>query len=195
MASQYDDKQDQLDGVRKDPQNSHLTTQQGVKIDDTDDALTAGERGPTLLEDFHAREKITHFDHERIPEHVVHARRSRAYGHFQPYSGWLSDYTAARFLADPQEQTPVFVRFSTVQGSKGATDTVRDVRGFATKFYTSQGNYDLVGVAARGLVRAVRLGAGRSPGVGAGHQRRPGLSTPSTCWEIANRFRNGARPN
>lgn len=75
----------------------------------------------------------------------MHARRSRAYGHFQPYSGWLSDYTAARFLADPQEKTPVFVRFSTVQGSKGSNDTVRDVRGFATKFYMSQGNYDLVG--------------------------------------------------
>lgn len=145
MASQHDDKQEQLDGVRKDPQNSHLTTQQGVKIDHTDDALTAGERGPTLLEDFHTREKITHFDHERIPERVVHARGSGAYGHFQPYSGWLSDYTAARFLTDPQEQTPVFVRFSTVQGSKGSNDTVRDVRGFATKFYTSQGNYDLVG--------------------------------------------------
>ncbi|MBA8824419.1 catalase [Saccharopolyspora lacisalsi] len=147
MASQSrrDAKDEQLDQVRKDPQDTNLTTQQGVKIDHTDDALTAGERGPTLLEDFHTREKITHFDHERIPERVVHARGSGAYGQFQPYSGWLSDYTAARFLTDPQEQTPVFVRFSTVQGSKGSNDTVRDVRGFATKFYTSQGNYDLVG--------------------------------------------------
>ncbi|MHA6799273.1 catalase [Bounagaea algeriensis] len=140
-----DEKHRQLDEVRKDPQDTHLTTQQGVQIDHSDDALTAGERGPTLLEDFHNREKITHFDHERIPERVVHARGSGAYGFFQPYSGWLSDYTAARFLTDPQEQTPVFVRFSTVQGSKGSNDTVRDVRGFATKFYTSQGNYDLVG--------------------------------------------------
>lgn len=145
MASQHDDKHEQLDGVRKDPQNTHLTTQQGLKVDHTDDALTAGERGPTLLEDFHTREKITHFDHERIPERVVHARGSGAYGFFQPYNEWLSDYTAARFLTDPQELTPVFVRFSTVQGSKGSNDTVRDVRGFATKFYTSQGNYDLVG--------------------------------------------------
>ena len=141
----HDEKHRQLDEVRKDPQDTHLTTQQGVKIDHTDDALTAEERGPTLLEDFHNREKIMHFDHERIPERVVHARGSGAYGSFQPYSGWLSDYTAARFLTDPQEQTPVFVRFSTVQGSKGSNDTVRDVRGFATKFYTSQGNYDLVG--------------------------------------------------
>ncbi|MDR7300135.1 catalase [Haloactinomyces albus] len=143
--SQPNDKHEQLDHERKDPQDTYLTTQQGVRIDHTDDALTVGERGPTLLEDFHNREKIMHFDHERIPERVVHARGSGAYGFFQPYSGWLSDYTAARFLTDPQEQTPVFVRFSTVQGSKGSNDTVRDVRGFATKFYTSQGNYDLVG--------------------------------------------------
>ena len=145
MASQPDGKHEQLDHVRKDPQDTYLTTQQGVPVDHTDDALTAGERGPTLLEDFHNREKITHFDHERIPERVVHARGSGAYGRFQPYTSWLSDYTVARFLTDPREQTPVFVRFSTVQGSRGSNDTVRDVRGFATKFYTSQGNYDLVG--------------------------------------------------
>lgn len=145
MTSRPDPKQDQLDDARKDSRDSHLTTQQGVRVDHTDDSVTAGERGPTLLEDFHAREKITHFDHERIPERVVHARGSGAYGHFQPYDSWLSDYTVARFLTDPSERTPVFVRFSTVQGSKGSNDTVRDVRGFATKFYTSQGNYDLVG--------------------------------------------------
>ncbi|MGP4017128.1 catalase [Saccharopolyspora sp. 5N708] len=145
VTDDHNAKQRQLDEVRKDLTDTHLTTQQGVRIDHTDDALTAGERGPTLLEDFHAREKITHFDHERIPERVVHARGAGAYGYFQPYDGWLADRTVARFLTDPGERTPVFVRFSTVAGSRGSADTVRDVRGFATKFYTKQGNYDLVG--------------------------------------------------
>jgi catalase len=140
-----DAKDQQLEAARVDPENSPLTTQQGVRVDHTDDALTVGERGPTLLEDFHAREKITHFDHERIPERVVHARGAGAYGHFQPYDDWLAEYTAAEFLRDPNVRTPVFVRFSTVAGSRGSADTVRDVRGFATKFYTQQGNYDLVG--------------------------------------------------
>ncbi|GAA4882837.1 catalase [Saccharopolyspora cebuensis] len=139
-----DRKQEQLDGVRKDLDENYLTTQQGVRVDSTDDSLSVGERGPTLLEDFHAREKITHFDHERIPERVVHARGAGAYGHFQPYDGWLAEHTAARFLSDPDVRTEVFVRFSTVAGSRGSADTVRDVRGFATKFYTEQGNYDLV---------------------------------------------------
>ncbi|ORV44561.1 catalase [Mycobacterium conspicuum] len=129
--------------VRRD--TGYLTTQQGVRVDHTDDSLTVGDRGPTLLEDFHAREKITHFDHERIPERVVHARGAGAYGFFEPYDDWLAEYTAARFLTSPGTQTPVFVRFSTVVGSRGSADTVRDVRGFATKFYTEQGNYDLVG--------------------------------------------------
>jgi hypothetical protein len=97
------------------------------------------------LEDFHAREKITHFDHERIPERVVHARGAGAYGFFEPYDDCLAEYTAAKFLTTPGARTPVFVRFSTVAGSRGSADTVRDVRGFATKFYTEQGNYDLVG--------------------------------------------------
>ncbi|QUH02720.1 catalase [Saccharopolyspora erythraea] len=145
MASQHHDKNEQLDQVRQDPQDTHLTTQQGVRVDHTDDSLQAGERGPTLMEDFHAREKITHFDHERIPERVVHARGAGAYGHFQPYDRKMADYTVAKFLSDPSERTPVFVRFSTVAGSRGSADTVRDVRGFATKFYTSEGNYDLVG--------------------------------------------------
>ncbi|MBP2368558.1 catalase [Pseudonocardia parietis] len=140
-----EDKQRQLDGARYDPQDTALTTNQGVRVDHTDDSLTVGERGPTLLEDFHAREKIMHFDHERIPERVVHARGSGAYGYFQPYDDRLSEYTVARFLTEPAVQTPVFVRFSTVAGFKGSGDTVRDVRGFATKFYTAQGNYDLVG--------------------------------------------------
>ena len=130
---------------RVDRTKGHLTTQQGVRVDSTDDSLTVGERGPTLLEDFHAREKITHFDHERIPERVVHARGAGAYGIFQPYDDWLSEFTAAAFLTQPDTATPVFVRFSTVAGSRGSADTVRDVRGFATKFYTAEGNYDLVG--------------------------------------------------
>lgn len=140
-----DEKDQQLESARVDLDGTRLTTQQGVRVDHTDDSLSAGERGPTLLEDFHAREKITHFDHERIPERVVHARGAGAYGHFQPYDGWLAEFTAAEFLTDPDVRTPVFVRFSTVAGSRGSADTVRDVRGFATKFYTAQGNYDLVG--------------------------------------------------
>ncbi|GFG68551.1 catalase HPII [Mycolicibacter senuensis] len=140
-----DPKQRQLDEHRYDRQSGHLTTQQGLRVDHTDDALTAGERGPTLLEDFHAREKVMHFDHERIPERVVHARGSGAYGYFEPYDDSLAEYTAAKFLTTPGTKTPVFVRFSTVAGFRGSADTVRDVRGFATKFYTEQGNYDLVG--------------------------------------------------
>ncbi len=138
-------KQHQLEGYRVERATGYLSTQQGVRVDDTDDSLTVGERGPTLLEDFHAREKITHFDHERIPERVVHARGAGAYGYFEPYDDSLADYTVAKFLITPGKQTPVFVRFSTVAGSRGSADTVRDVRGFATKFYTDQGNYDLVG--------------------------------------------------
>src|SRR6478672_8363629 len=102
-------KQDQLDDSRVSRETGYLTTQQGVRVDSTDDALKVGERGPTLLADFHAREKITHFDHERIPERVVHARGAGAYGHFRPYDGWLGDFTAARFLIDSSVETPVFV--------------------------------------------------------------------------------------
>nr|WP_156752178.1 catalase [Mycobacterium sp. ACS1612] len=145
MDNGHNAKQEQLDGVRVSREQGYLTTQQGVRVDHTDDSLTVGERGPTLLEDFHAREKMTHFDHERIPERVVHARGAGAYGYFEPYDDSLAEYTVARFLTTPGKQTPVFVRFSTVAGSRGSADTVRDVRGFATKFYTEQGNYDLVG--------------------------------------------------
>ncbi|MGK2964706.1 MAG: catalase [Tepidiformaceae bacterium] len=133
-----------LEPFRKHPEDHVLTTDQGVKIPNTDDSLRVGTRGPSLLEDFHLREKITRFDHERIPERVVHARGSAAHGFFQPYRS-LAEYTSAAFLQDPNVQTPVFVRFSTVVGSRGSADTVRDVRGFATKFYTSAGNFDLVG--------------------------------------------------
>ncbi len=133
-----------LEPFRSHPEDSVLTTDQGVRIPQTDDSLRAGQRGPSLLEDFHLREKITRFDHERIPERVVHARGSGAHGFFQVYRP-LAEYTAAAFLQDPEVQTPVFVRFSTVVGSRGSADTVRDVRGWATKFYTSAGNFDLVG--------------------------------------------------
>jgi catalase len=107
-------------------------------------SLKAGDRGPTLLEDFIMREKITHFDHERIPERIVHARGSAAHGVFKVYKS-LAQYTRAGFLQDPNRETPVFVRFSTVAGSRGSTDLARDVRGFAVKFYTEEGNFDLVG--------------------------------------------------
>jgi catalase len=120
-----------------------LTTPQGQRLSQTDDSLKAGRRGPTLLEDFHLREKIMHFDHERIPERVVHARGAAAHGVFESY-GTAADLTAADFL-QPGRVTPVFTRFSTVVGSRGSADTVRDVRGFAVKFYTADGNFDLVG--------------------------------------------------
>lgn len=121
-----------------------LTTNHGLRINDDQNSLKAGERGPTLLEDFHLREKITHFDHERIPERIVHARGSAAHGVFQVYES-QEKYTRAGFLQDPAKQTPVFVRFSTVAGSRGSSDLARDVRGFAVKFYTDEGNFDLVG--------------------------------------------------
>ena len=121
-----------------------LTTNQGLQIPDNHNSLKAGVRGPTLLEDFILREKITHFDHERIPERAVHARGAGAHGYFKPYKSMVQ-YTSAGFLQDPEVETPVFVRFSTVAGSRGSADTVRDVRGFAVKFYTAEGNYDLVG--------------------------------------------------
>lgn len=121
-----------------------MTTDHGVKINDDQNSLKAGERGATLLEDFILREKITHFDHERIPERIVHARGSGAHGVFKLYKS-LASVTKANFLNDTETETPVFVRFSTVAGSKGSTDLARDVRGFAVKFYTQQGNFDLVG--------------------------------------------------
>jgi catalase len=121
-----------------------MTTNHGVKINDDQNSLKAGDRGGTLLEDFILREKITHFDHERIPERIVHARGSAAHGIFKLYEP-LTDLTRAHFLNDTNSETPVFVRFSTVAGSRGSTDLARDVRGFAVKFYTQEGNFDLVG--------------------------------------------------
>ncbi|MDR0210335.1 MAG: catalase HPII [Pseudomonas putida] len=133
-----------LENMRSDATGQALRTNQGVKIADNQNTLKAGVRGPSLLEDFIMREKITHFDHERIPERIVHARGTGAHGYFQSY-GCHEALTKAGFLQDPQKITPVFVRFSTVQGPRGSGDTVRDVRGFAVKFYTDEGNFDLVG--------------------------------------------------
>jgi catalase len=125
-------------------QDEMMTTDQGLKINDDQNSLKDGERGGTLLEDFILREKITHFDHERIPERIVHARGVGAHGYFQVYKS-MANYTKAGFLNDPSLKTPVFVRFSTVAGFRGSTDLARDVREFAVKFYTEEGNYDLVG--------------------------------------------------
>nr|WP_046112160.1 catalase [Aquincola tertiaricarbonis] len=121
-----------------------LTSNQGLAIADNQNSLHGGQRGPTLLEDFLLREKITHFDHERIPERIVHARGSAAHGYFECLRD-CSEWTRASFLAKPKKRTPVFTRFSTVAGGAGSVDTPRDVRGFAVKFYTDEGNFDLVG--------------------------------------------------
>src|SRR2546422_5602821 len=121
-----------IDDLQKNTENSggeFLTTNQSVRINDNQNSLKGGDRGPTLLEDFILREKITHFDHERIPERVVHARGSAAHGYFQVYES-MAPYTKAHFLQDPSVQTPVFVRFSTVAGSRGSSDLARDARGF-----------------------------------------------------------------
>ncbi|PLZ03770.1 catalase HPII [Burkholderia sp. WAC0059] len=139
-----DPKSQDLETFRARADGEALRTNQGVKIADNQNTLRAGPRGPSLLEDFIMREKITHFDHERIPERIVHARGSAAHGVFQVYES-QAELTRAAFLQDPKKVTPVYVRFSTVQGPRGSADTVRDVRGFATKFYTEQGNFDLVG--------------------------------------------------
>jgi catalase len=135
---------DSLDRARVDSGGRALTTNQGVAVADNQSSLKAGLRGPTLLEDFILREKITHFDHERIPERIVHARGSAAHGYFECEES-LKKYTRASIFAAAGKRTPVFVRFSTVVGERGSTDTARDVRGFAVKFYTDEGNWDLVG--------------------------------------------------
>lgn len=127
-----------------DPAALPLATNQGLAVSDNQNSLRAGARGPTLLEDFILREKITHFDHERTPERIVHARGAGAHGYFQAYRS-LKQVTKAAFLSDPKVKTPIFVRFSTVAGERGSADLARDVRGFAVKFYTSEGNFDLVG--------------------------------------------------
>ncbi len=165
-----------------------LTTNHGVPISDNQNSLKAGGRGPTLIEDFVLREKITHFDHERIPERIVHARGSGAHGFFQVYES-LRDITKAAFLCDPKVKTEVFVRFSTVAGGAGSGDMPRDVRGFAVKFYTSEGNYDLVGnnipvffiqdaIKFPDLIHAVKMEADRGfPQAASAHD---------TFWDFAS---------
>ena len=138
------DKRVQLAAFTTDGQDQTLTTNQGLPVNDDQNSLKSGERGATLLEDFILREKITHFDHERIPERIVHARGSAAHGVFRVYES-MAPLTRASFLQEPSKETPVFVRFSTVAGSRGSTDLARDVRGFAVKFYTDEGVFDLVG--------------------------------------------------
>ena len=164
-----------------------LTTNQGLPVSDNQNSLRSGTRGPTLLEDLIFREKITHFDHERIPERIVHARGSGAHGFFQPYKS-LSKLTRAAFLQDPKKKTPVFVRFSTVAGGAGSGDTPRDVRGFAVKFYTEEGNFDLVGnnipvffiqdaIKFPDLIHAVKMEPDRGyPQAGSAHD---------TFWDFA----------
>lgn len=135
---------DPLESVRIDSSEQTLTTNQGVAIADNQNSLTVGLRGPTAMEDFILREKLTHFDHERIPERVVHARGSAAHGYFENYAA-IPEITIAAPFSAAGKKTPVFVRFSTVAGERGSTDTARDARGFAVKFYTDAGNWDLVG--------------------------------------------------
>ena len=137
-------KLERMKPITVDPTDQTLTTNQGLPINDDQNSLKSGERGGTLLEDFILREKITHFDHERIPERIVHARGSAAHGVFRVYHS-MTAITKASFLQNPAKTTPVFVRFSTVAGSRGSTDLARDVRGFAVKFYTDEGVFDLVG--------------------------------------------------
>jgi len=129
---------------KKKLKGKYLTTNQGVPISDNQNSMTAGQRGPVLLQDVQFIEKMAHFDRERIPERVVHAKGAGAHGYFQVYENMMP-YTKAKFLQVPEKKTPVFVRFSTVTGGRGSADTVRDPRGFAVKFYTKEGNYDLVG--------------------------------------------------
>src|ERR1700761_5839964 len=166
----------------------HLTTNQGIRVSDNQNSLKSGARGPTLLEDFVLREKIFHFDHERIPERIVHARGSAAHGFFEVYES-LADITKADLFQRPGEKTPVFTRFSTVAGGAGSVDTPRDVRGFAVKFYTKEGNWDLVGnnipvffiqdaIKFPDLVHAVKMEADRAfPQAGSAHD---------TFWDWAS---------
>jgi len=144
MKNFQDEKQRDLSINKSDGTNKFLTTDQGVRINDDNNSLKAGERGPSLLEDFILREKITHFDHERIPERIVHARGSGAHGFFE-VTNPIPELTKAGFLKEAGLKTPVFTRFSTVAGSRGSTDLARDVRGFSVKFYTQEGIYDFVG--------------------------------------------------
>jgi catalase len=168
--------------------SGHLTTNQGIRVSDNQNSLKSGARGPTLLEDFVLREKIFHFDHERIPERIVHARGSAAHGYFENYES-LADITKADLFQLPGQRTPLFTRFSTVAGGAGSVDTPRDVRGFAVKFYTQEGNWDLVGnnipvffiqdaIKFPDLIHSVKMEADRAyPQAGSAHD---------TFWDWAS---------
>ena len=168
--------------------DAHLTTNQGIRVSDNQNSLRAGARGPTLLEDFVLREKIFHFDHERIPERIVHARGSAAHGYFENYKS-LADITKADLFQRAGEKTPLFTRISTVAGGAGSVDTPRDVRGFAVKFYTKEGNWDLVGnnipvffiqdaIKFPDLIHAVKMESDRAfPQAGSAHD---------TFWDWAS---------
>lgn len=170
------------------PAQAHLTTNHGVRISDNQNSLKSGNRGPSLLEDFVLREKIFHFDHERIPERIVHARGSAAHGYFELTES-LSDVTKADVFQRVGDKVPVFVRFSTVAGGAGSVDTPRDVRGFAVKFYTQEGNWDLVGnnipvffiqdaIKFPDLIHSVKMEADRAyPQAGSAH---------GTFWDFAS---------
>lgn len=140
-----DDKRTQLEAHYTDEKGKSMTTNEGVRVAHDTETLKAGQRGPSLLQDFHHQEKMQHFDRERIPERVVHARGVGAHGTFTVTND-MSAYTSADFLRGEGKETPVFLRFSTVQGSKGSADTVRDPHGFAVKFYTQEGNFDIPGL-------------------------------------------------
>ena len=167
---------------------AHLTTNQGIRVSDNQNSLRSGERGPTLLEDFVLREKIFHFDHERIPERIVHARGSAAHGYFENYES-LAEITKANLFQRARQKTRVFTRFSTVAGGAGSVDTPRDVRGFAVKFYTAEGNWDLVGnnipiffiqdaIKFPDLIHAVKMESDRAyPQAGSAHD---------TFWDWAS---------
>ncbi|MBM4763185.1 catalase [Bacillus sp. B15-48] len=143
--SEKNKKNEQLDKHRIQNTGEKITTNEGLKVANNENTLKAGERGPVLMEDFHFFQKQMHFDTERIPERVVHARGFGVHGEFEVYKS-MEKYTRAGFLQNPGTKTPVFARFSTVQGAKGSKDTARDIRGFAVKFYTEEGNYDLLGL-------------------------------------------------
>lgn len=125
-------------------QKNHLTTSWGAPVGDNQNSMTAGSRGPTLIQDVHLLEKLAHFNRERVPERVVHAKGAGAHGYFEVTND-VSEFTKADFLSEVGKKTPMFIRFSTVAGELGSADTVRDPRGFAVKFYTEEGNYDIVG--------------------------------------------------
>ena len=184
----YNGNDGSLPRVRVNAGAQALTTNMGMVIADNQNSLKAGLRGPTLMEDFILREKITHFDHERIPERIVHARGSGAHGFFEAYDA-MTDVTKAAPFNKAGKITPVFVRFSTVLGERGATDTARDVRGFAVKFYTDEGNWDIVGnnIPVFFIQDAIKFPDLIHAGKPEPHHQMPqGASAHDTFWDFAS---------